>query len=252
MKNKLWISLLSASILWSCHSPIVLSSVQPQKNIAIASENASDKTVEQTIIPYKKALENQMNAKISHTEVELTKQGDNSNLGNLLADYTLQGARQWAAKNGLPITDASVINIGGIRTSIGQGDILLKHVYEVMPFENEVVIMKMSGKDLEGLFQYYLETQKNNPVSGFLIETENKKITQALINGAPINPNQTYYIATSDYLAFGGDNMRFFSRGEMINTGIKLRDLFIEKFKENPEVKTPKDIRLIFKDKAQE
>jgi hypothetical protein len=31
-----------------------------------------------------------MNQKISHTNVDLTKQGDNSNLGNLLADYTLK------------------------------------------------------------------------------------------------------------------------------------------------------------------
>ena len=40
--------------------------------------------------------------------------------------------------------------------------------------------------------------------------------------------------------------MYFFKKGEMISTGIKLRDLFLEKFKENPEIKAPTDIRLTF------
>jgi 2',3'-cyclic-nucleotide 2'-phosphodiesterase (5'-nucleotidase family) len=48
-----------------------------------------------------------------------------------------------------------LINIGGIRTTIGKGDIILKNVFEVMPFENELIIVKMKGADLQGLFEYY-------------------------------------------------------------------------------------------------
>ena len=46
--------------------------------------------------------------------------------------------------------------------------------------------------------------------------------------------------------------MKFFSKGELISTGIKLRDLFLEYFKKNPEVKANKDIRLNFKGKTNE
>ena len=143
-----------------------------------------------------------------------------------------------------------MINIGGIRTIIPKGDILTKQIYEVMPFENEIVIIKMNGKDVEGLFDYYLKTQKNNPVSHLFIETdENDVISKKLINGKSIEYNKIYYIATSDYLALGGDNMSFFSKGEVISTGLKMRDLFLEKFKQNPEITSPDDIRLIFKNK---
>ena len=148
--------------------------------------------------------------------------------------------------------DFCLLNYGGIRSTIGVGDILNKHVFEVMPFENELVLVKMKGSDLQGLFQYYLETQKNNPVSHFYIETEAGKINKSLVNGENINPEKIYYIATSDYLALGGDNMKFFSSGEMISTGIKLRDLFIEYFKKNPEVKSNTEIRLNFKGKTHE
>lgn len=230
----------------SCKTPLNVTAVQTQKNISIASNLTSDPEAEMMISPYKKSLESQMNAKISHTNFDLNKQGDNSNLGNLLADYTYEGAVDWASKNKIPKIDAAVINIGGIRSTIGKGDILLKHIYEVMPFENELVIVKMKGTDMHKLFHYYLETQKNNPVSKLKIETSEGKIVQALIDNSSIENSKNYYIATSDYLALGGDNMKFFASGEMISTGIKLRDLYVEKFRKNPEIIPPNDVRLIF------
>ena len=155
-----------------------------------------------------------MNEKISYTPIELNKKGENSNLGNLLADYTYQAGEKWAKENGIPSVDASVINIGGIRSIIAKGDILLKHIFEVMPFENEIVIVEMKGEDLNGLFDYYLHTKKNNPVSKLNIEVEKNQLVKTLINGEKPQNGKTYYIVTSDYLALGGDNMKFFSKGK--------------------------------------
>ena len=39
-----------------------------------------------------------MNSKISYTSVDLNKSGDNSNLGNLLADFTYEGTEEWGEK----------------------------------------------------------------------------------------------------------------------------------------------------------
>lgn len=252
MKNKLFGFGIIGLLLVSCKTPLSIANIHTEKNIYINDQLSEDNAIDAIIQPYKHDLEGKMNTKISHTNVELTKSGDNSNLGNLLADYTFEGADEWAKKNNIPPIDAAVINIGGIRTIIAKGDILTKQIYEVMPFENEIVIIKMNGKDLEGLFDYYLKTQKNNPVSHLLIETENGTLSQKLINGKTMDYNKTYYIATSDYLALGGDNMFFFSKGEMISTGIKMRDLFLEKFKHNPEISSPDDVRLIFKNKKLE
>ena len=252
MKNKIGLLAIVLVVLLSCKTQLQVVQVQPQKNTSITSEIKENQDFVNVITPYKQGLEKEMNTKISHTNVDLNKKGDNSNLGNLLADFTYEGAQVWAKNNNIPNVDAAVINIGGIRSTIGVGDILIKHVFEVMPFENELVLVKMKGSDLQGLFQYYLETQKNNPVSHFYIETEAGKINKSLVNGENINPEKIYYIATSDYLALGGDNMKFFSSGEMISTGIKLRDLFIEYFKKNPEVKSNPEIRLNFKGKTHE
>ncbi len=251
MKNKflllgIVLATLSACKTASSASSIQLAEVKTQKNISINNELKNDDEFVKIIEPYKKKLDKEMNQKISYTNVNLTKQGDNSNLGNLLADYTFDGANEWAKKNLQKNVDAALINIGGIRTTIGKGDILLKSVFEVMPFENEVIIVKMKGSDLQGLYDYYAKTQVNNPVSHLYIETNNGQLTKTLINGKAVNPVQDYYIATSDYLALGGDNMKFFAKGESIPTGIKLRDLFIEYFKKSPEVVANTDVRLNF------
>lgn len=252
MKNRLLGFGIVGLLMISCKTPLNVANIHTEKNIYITDQLKENEAMNAAIQPYKHELEGNMNTVISHTNVELTKAGDNSNLGNLLADYTFEGADEWAKKNNRPAVDAAVINIGGIRTIIPKGDIQTKQIYEVMPFENEIVIVKMSGKDMEGLFDYYLKTQKNNPVSHLIIETENGKLSQKLINGKAIDYNKTYYIATSDYLALGGDNMLFFGKGELISTGIKMRDLFLEKFQQNPEISAPNDVRLIFKNKKSE
>lgn len=250
MKIKFLLIVLVLLSILSCRTPLNIANVQSEKNISISQNLPEDQIFKNVIEPYRMELEGKMNTKISHTSVDLTKQGDDSNLGNLLADYTFEGATAWAKRNGIPNgVDGAVINIGGIRTTIAAGDILTKQIYEVMPFENEVMIMKMKGSDMQGLFDYYLKTLKNNPVSHIVIETDKDQIIKQLIDGKPIDPKKTYYIATSDYLALGGDNMDYFKKGEMIPTGIKLRDLFLEKFIANPEVKVPTDSRLNFKNR---
>lgn len=247
MRNKfLFIGIALVSLTACKTASWQVADVKTRKNISINNEINSDEKFARFIEPYTDKLNKEMNQKISHTNVDLTKEGDNSNLGNLLADYTFDGANAWANKNIGKNVDAALINIGGIRTTIGKGDILLKNVFEVMPFENEVIIMKMKGSDLQGLFDYYAKNQKNNPVSHLYIETNNGVFSKGLINGKDVDQSKIYYIATSDYLALGGDNMKFFSAGEMIPTGIKLRDLFIEYFKKNQEINPQEDIRLNF------
>lgn len=250
MKIKFLFLGFSALAFTACKTPLNIAEVHPEKNISISKDLPDAPAFKSIIEPYKQELEGKMNKKISYTSVDLNKSGDNSNLGNLLADYTFEGADEWAKRNGIPGgVDCAVINIGGIRTTIGKGDIFTKSIYEVMPFENEVLIVKMKGSDLKGLFDYYLTTQKNNPVSHLYIETDNGMTVKEMVNGKEVETNRDYYIATSDYLALGGDNMAFFATGKMISTGIKLRDLFLEKFQAHPQIVAPTDIRLNFKNK---
>ena len=234
------------SVLMSCHPNMNLVDVKTQENIVIGQEIEDKKEFVKLIAPYKEKLDDRMNQKISHTMVELNRMGDNSNLGALLSDYLLEGANEWAVKNKMPKVDAAILNIGGIRNNISEGDILVRNIFEVMPFENEMVIVKMKGEDIQGIFDYYERYQKNNPVAQLNIIVKDGKLVEGLINGERPQIGKTYYIATSDYLAMGGDSMYFFEKGETIKTDVILRNLFLEYFRKNPEVKVKNDVRLKF------
>lgn len=234
------------SVLMACHSSMNLVDVKTQENIVIGEAIEDKKEFVKLIAPYKEKLDDRMNQKISHTLVELNRSGDNSNLGVLLSDYLLEGANDWAVKNKIPKVDAAILNIGGIRNNISEGDILVRNIFEVMPFENEMVIVKMKGEDIQGIFDYYEKHQRNNPVAQLNITVKDGKLVEGLINGERHQIGKTYYIATSDYLAMGGDSMYFFEKGETIKTDVILRNLFLEYFRKNPEVKVKNDIRLKF------
>ena len=234
------------SVLMACHPNMNLVDVKTQENIVIGQEIEDEKEFVKLIAPYKEKLDDRMNQKISHTMVELNRMGDNSNLGALLSDYLLEGANDWAVKNRMPKVDAAILNIGGIRNNISEGDILVRNIFEVMPFENEMVIVKMKGEDIQGIFDYYEKHQKNNPVAQLNIIVKDGKLVEGLINGERPQIGKTYYIATSDYLAMGGDSMYFFEKGETIKTDVILRNLFLEYFRKNPEVKVKNDIHLKF------
>ena len=117
MKNKIWLLAIVALTASACRTPLQVAQVQPQKNTSITSEIAENQNFVSVIAPYKVELEKKMNSKISYTSVDLNKSGDNSNLGNLLADFTYEGAEEWGEKNDIDV-DAAVINIGGIRSTI--------------------------------------------------------------------------------------------------------------------------------------
>lgn len=244
MKKRYFLLAGILGYLVSCSPALNLTEVQPQKNISVGQDIEAKKELVDLITPYRVKLDKSMNEKLSYTAVELNRNGDNSNLGEVLTDFTFDVAKAWGQQNNIPNIDATILNIGGIRTNIAKGDILLRHLFEVMPFENEIVIVKMRGEDIQGIFDYYEKTQRNNPVSGLYIETQNKKLVKGLIAGETPKAGKDYYIATSDYLALGGDSMFFFSKGEMIPTGIKLRDAFIETFKNTPEIKVKGEQRL--------
>lgn len=228
----------------SCSPTMSLTGVNPQSNISVGQEIVAKKEFSEVIEPYRKQLENQMNQKISYTPIDLDRSGDNSSLGEVLADFMMAEAKDWSHKNGIESLDAVILNIGGIRNNMAKGDILIKNVFEVMPFENELVIIKMKGEDIQLVFDYYTKTKRNNPVAGLNIELENGKLQKGLINGERPQAGKYYYIATSDYLALGGDSMSFFAKGEMITTGLKLRELFIDAFKKTPEIRVKGEQRL--------
>ncbi len=165
-----------------------------------------DKKAEEIINYFKSIMNDKLNDTIAFTNVPLTAKKPSSPLSNLIADVVLEEATN--NKLGL-IPDCSIINFGGLRADLPKGYITVRNAFELMPFENEIVLVKISGETLtQGL--NLIASQGGQPVSNLSFTIENGKATQIRCKGNKIVPDHKYLVATSDFLAEGGDHMTFF------------------------------------------
>lgn len=188
------------------------------------TEAISDKSYEAYLQPVKQKLDAKMNVVIGQAAETMKGHAPESLLSNLSADIYRQAASDFLGET----VDISVMNLGGIRTSIPAGNITVRKVFELMPFENELVILWLKGDKLEELVQYFAG-MGGEGVSGLRLEIEDGKAVNVNVNGKPIDPEKLYSVATSDYLAGGNDKMiQLAQYVKRVNTGLKLRNILLD------------------------
>lgn len=184
---------------------------------------APDSSLVKLIKPYKEQLDVQMDKVIGKTDTTLTKKQPECTLGNFMADAQLRSAQKID-----PSVKISVANYGGIRISyLSPGEIKLRNMYELMPFDNALVIIEVSGSTFHQ-FCDHMASLGGWPVSGLSYIIRDKKATNIVAEGKPLNEQAIYKIALSDYVANGGDKCDFLQTAKQRSTGILIRDALIE------------------------
>ena len=240
---KYLLPLLFTVVFYSCKQQKLHTDFQA---VSIDSTLAESASIEKHLAPYRNKLDKTMHTVLAQSDEEFIKQQPESNLSNLVADLTLETAR----KKGFS-PDMCLLNFGGLRTSLPKGNITVGKIYELMPFENEVVVVTISAQQFDSLIHYIIEVG-GQPVSGIKIIVNKDKTYQLFdAQGNPWVKKDTYTIVTTDYLAQGGDHMNFFLQPEAYaEAGIKLRDAIIdyvkEKGKKNEHLKGKLDGRIEF------
>lgn len=191
-----------------------------------------DSLMNNYIAPYRGQLDATMNEKIGYSEDLLLKDLPEGKLSNLVSDIIQKFALSYINEGELEKLDLiSIVNIKGLRAPISKGDILVKDIYNLMPFENEIVIVKLNSNQVNILFDH-LANIGGDGISGANYTINNSKAEHIKIDSQNINSKKHYYIATSDYLANGGDYYTVLTEAqESISTGAKLRELIIEYIK---------------------
>ncbi len=152
--------------------------------------------------------------------------------------HTLSQLGMWATDAMREITnvDIAVTNGGGLRKPIAPGKITLGTIYDIAPFDNTVITMQMTGKQIREIFEFGLDSQLGLlQYSGVNIVYDasrvkgNKIVSIKLVNGEELSDDALYSICTNDFLAEGGDGYTFFKQGKDIyNTNIVFRSVLIE------------------------
>ena len=220
-------------LILSCKSSYVSTDVHVQ-NIAVTNDiNPIDSQLVQLYMPYKTLIEKDMGRVISFSEIEMVKGKPESGLTNLLSDLLLEEGQKTAARNNFKIKPlVSFLNYGGIRTSLPKGNISVGKIFELMPFENEMVFIELTGQQLQHFFDIVAE-HGGESVGGVRFVISNNKAKNITINGENLVSDRKYWLVTSDYSANGGDGLEVFTqRSELINSGKKIRDVIISNFEE--------------------
>ena len=192
-------------------------------NYRIEHTSKPDSGLLKLLKPYTDSVHKSMNTVIGFSINGLIKKQPESNLGNFMADcMKLMAEKKFEQK-----VDIAFINYGGIRSYIPKGEISVGKMYELMPFDNLIVLQKLSGK----ILQQFLDKMAGRdgwPVSGLTMSIKDKKAIHVLIDHKPLDENATYMVANSDYIANGGDDCEMLRGIPQINKAYLYRDALIE------------------------
>ena len=245
---------LYLSILSFCFALVACKTESNQQkygyNIEINQQVLSDSSIVKYYQPFKKNLEESlMNTPISYSP-ETYKKNDgelNSTLSNMFADATYEMSNPVFNKMSGENIDIVLLNNGGIRSIISKGNISEKTAFELMPFENSIVVLELNGLSIIKMIDYLRKVKLQHPISGLQITLNNDySVNEVKINGVSIENEKKYYVATTDYLLEGGDKMYFLAETtKTTDINYKMRDILIDYFKKYDTLKLKSDNRFI-------
>lgn len=215
---------------------------------SVDRNSIQDTTILNFIAPYKTRIDKEMDSILAYAPQSLSKKDSkyNTALGNMMADAVFELANPvFKSRTGYPF-NAVLLNYGGIRSTLPQGDVTTRTAYQLMPFENEVVVVELSGFQMKEMYQY-LAQGTAHPISNIeIILNPDGSLKNALIQGHQVIDNETYFIATSDYLQKGGDHMTFLTKPvSFLNLDYKIRNVLIDYFKMKDTIAPLRDQRFI-------
>ena len=167
--------------------------------VQVADSVPPDPAVEAMIAPYRSQIEAHLDQVLAQATGIFVKADPEGALDNLVADAVLHGARRLSRDT----VHAALVNDGGLRVPVAPGPILMRHTYELLPFENYIVVLTLTGAQMERLADQ-IARSGGEPVAGWTMVLDGEDATGVLVGGAAIDPQATYRLATVDYLADGG------------------------------------------------
>lgn len=168
-----------------------------------------------------------------------------TNLGNLVAD----------AMRDVGKASIALMNGGGIRESIPEGEINLYKVGKVLPFSNSIVTVEMKGEKIysaleRGIRGYYAGIYGGfMQVSGISYVFDGSKpagerLVSVTMDGKPLDKNKIYTVALNDYIYNGGDDYTEFKDAKMVSAGGLIKDAVADYIKRKGEISPVEEGRI--------
>ncbi len=183
-----------------------------------------------TISPYRDSLNKIMDQPIGKSTHVLNSYKPESPLSNFVADLMLEAGINFIKEHGeQQLPSVAVVNTKGLRAPLPQGVVTVGNIYEIMPFENSMVAVQLTGLQMQELFNHMV-SEGGDGLSGasFIMSPPHAK--EVLVGKEKLNDEQLYWVFTSDYIADGGDHYTIFGESDnIIYSPYTIRDLIMKK-----------------------
>jgi 2',3'-cyclic-nucleotide 2'-phosphodiesterase (5'-nucleotidase family) len=199
--------------------------------IPIAASIPEDAEIQKVIAPLAAELKASFGLPLVHAPQGLFRgrRGEENLLGYWVSDVMRTAAEM---ATGRPVRFA-ITNAGGLRANLRPGQLKVADIYEVMPFENELLVVELTGAEVIQVVKESIVRRGGEPCSGVKVVVggtpEVPTCTVTWADGTPIDPVAAVSLATTDYLYSGGDSIPTLKQGRKpITTGLTLRQILLD------------------------
>ncbi len=219
--------------------------------VPIDSTIAMDTSIDDFVKPFRENLNKQLDSTLCISAFSFSKTDGalETSMGNLMADISLAETKEFFKKKFGKEIDMVLFNHGGVRASLPKGNISARNAFQVMPFENELVVTELSYEKILELVLYFIKEKKAHPTAKMelIVNKGTNAIEHLKINNREVVKGETYLVLTTDYLQDGGDRMYFFTEPiQLYKTGYKLRNVLIDNFKKTDTLQGVLDNRVSY------
>lgn len=215
--------MLCGNILIACHSPQTLVK-KDFESTQLNSRNPEDSQVVKMIEPYKLVLDHSMQEVVGKIPVTLLKETPEGTLNNFIADALLS----FNNEPNYTVANCCVLNLGGIRLNeLPAGELTVGKCFELLPFENKLVVLKVTGMQLQQLLDL-AAFNKGWPIAGIRMTMKSSKASNITVQGEELDPSKIYMLLTNDYMANGGDNCSMLTMASQRTSPYTMRDALIQ------------------------
>jgi len=245
---KLFVIFLTIIFAVSCGTKTLTLTRIEGVQLPITEKESQVIEIENFIKPYREHINKDLDSVLAYCPQTLEKSTGKwqTTIGNLMADVTLSRGNTVFTKRENKTIDICLLNQGGIRSILPKGNVTTRNAFEIMPFENSLVVVALKGEQIYEIVEYFLREKQPHPLAGMTFTIDkNNHAKNILVQGKPLDKDKIYYVGTNDYLSNGGDNMVFFNKGiQKYDLDYKLRNILVDYFKEVDTIPVIKDIRI--------
>ncbi len=218
--------------------------------VFIQDEISQDQAVFDALQPFQEKGQQALSIVIGETKILLQGKrsivrNNQTNLGRLIATSHMQRAK----------ADFSVMNSGGVRASIEEGEISYKDVLTVQPFGNTLAYVDMTGSEIIDYLNVVATKTKDSGAyaqfAGISMTVSDNQVSDVMIGGKALDVNSTYRFTIPSFNGAGGDGYpKINNHVNYVDTGYidaeVLKDYIQEKSPINKEDFAPKN-EIIYK-----